>query len=400
MSIIRPSLLEDLKQTIAEITFSRTDKVTKITDGSVLNGFFYGMAKTAQKTLKDVALAQSRLFPDDAYGDDLDEVASTLGIAPRLGALGSSTSIRVWGDVGTVYTAGTQTVLGNDGIVFNLLENKIIGAHGFTYIRVSSQITGKITEVNPYTLTRMTSAPVGHKYVTNEYRASGGRDIEDDLSFRQRIKDAFNAMATGTLAKLEQIFMLKNPKVLRLFNHGTNGNGKIELSILSQNGQEFTQNELDDLLANYAKFLSMSEINLDYTTSVGIQLRNVFFAPVDVSFKTQLLAGYVPEDVAKDIQIRINKYIDYRTWVLGSKVEWVDLLQLVRNTPGVQYVPDNSFYPHNDLMFNYAVMPRLRGFEMRNLEDQIIVDTQGLLSPVYYPATSNFNLISNVLRTI
>ena len=400
MSIIKPQLLEDIKQVIAEITFSRTDKVTKITDGGVLNGFYFGMAKTAQKTLKDVALSQAHLFPDDASGEILDETAQSLGIAPRLGALGSSTYLRVWGDVGTTYVANQHTVVGNDGIVFTLYEDKVIGPQGFAYVKISSNSVGANTNVNPYTLTKLTPAPVGHKFTTNEYRASGGRDVEDDLSFRQRIKSAFNVVSTGTISKMEQIFMLKNPKVLRIMNNGTNGNGKLQLSVLSQNGSEFTQQELDDMLANYRKFLSMSEINLDYNIIVGLELKNVKFAPLDIGFSATITAGFVPEDVAKDVQVRINKYIDYRTWVLGSMVLWTDLLQIVKTTAGIAYVPDNTFYPHTDTAYDFGVLPRVRGFEMRDLASNIILDTQGVLSPVYYPATQQFNLISNVLRTI
>lgn len=400
MSIIKPQLLEDLKQVIAEITFSRTDRVTKITDGSVLNGLFYGMAKIGQKTLKDVALIQSILFPQDANGSTLDEAAAILGIAPRLGALGSHTYVRLWGVPGTAYNAGVQTVTGNDGITFNLLENKTIGSVGFTYAMVQSQTTGANTKVNPYTLNTLSSAPTGHKYVTNEYLAEGGRDIEDDLSFQLRIKDSFNSVATGTMSKLEQIFMLKNPKVLRLFNHGTNGNGKLQLSIIAQNGDLFSTDELASLISDYSKFLSLSEINLDWRTDVGVELVNAYYSPFDMSFRCSLKPGAVVEDVAKYIQIRVDKYIDYRTWILGDRIQWDDILQIVKNTPNVLSVPDNYFYPHNDVLYDFGVLPRLRGFEMLDLSGNIMVDTGNVLSPTYYPSSQNFNLIANVLRTI
>jgi len=400
MGIIKPQLEEDLKQVLSEILFARTDKVTKITDGSVLNGFFYGNAKIAQKMLKDLALIQSILFPQDANGSTLDEAAAILGIAPRLGALGSNTYVRLWGDPGTTYTAGTQTVVGNDGITFDLMENKVIGPVGFTYALVQSEITGSITNVNPYTLNVLNSAPTGHKYVTNEYIAAGGRDVEDDISFKQRIQDSFNAFATGTISKLEQIFMIFNPKVLRMFNCGTNGNGKLQQAIIAQNGDLFTDTELGTLIASYSKFLSLSEINLDWNTQCGIELINANYAPFDMSFRCTLLPSAVPNDVAKYIQIRMDKYVDYRTWKMGDRILWDDMLQIVKNTPGVQTVPDNYFYPHNDVLFDFGVLPRLRGFQMLNADGNIIVDNEGVLSPTYYPSSQNFNLISNVLRTI
>ena len=38
MAVIKPTTLEDLKEIMAKILFSRTNKVTKISDGSVVNG--------------------------------------------------------------------------------------------------------------------------------------------------------------------------------------------------------------------------------------------------------------------------------------------------------------------------------------------------------------------------
>ncbi len=400
MAIIKPPLEEELKEILAKITFSRTDKITKITDGSVNSGIFFGIAKLGQKALKDVAVVQAHFFPDDAFGDQLDEVAEIHGIPPRQSQLGSATYIRLFAASGTTYVAGAHVISGSSGIQFDLVDTVVIGGEEFGYGRIESQTQGADTNVGAITLDSITAAPAGHQSLINEYKATGGRDIEDDTSFRQRIKDAYNIAVTGTIPKLEQIFLIFNPKVLRVYNHGTNGNGKIELGIATQNAQDLSVGELDELLENVKEFLSMSEINLDYLTTVGVTVRNIDWFPVDIGFRVQLAGGFSADDVRRRAQIRVNKIIDYRTWRLGQVVEWDDLLQAVKDTEGVLYVPDNFFTPNNDLPVDFGQLPRIRGFEMRDLDGVVISDDGGVLDPSFFPKSVEYAFNRNVLRTL
>ena len=78
-----------LKNLWVETFLNKTDKVTDITDNSVLNGVAYGTAKVAQKALKDIAIVEAQIFPEEATGDYLDRAAQLFGVTPRKGALGS-----------------------------------------------------------------------------------------------------------------------------------------------------------------------------------------------------------------------------------------------------------------------------------------------------------------------
>ena len=49
-----------LKNLWVETFLNKTDKVTDITDNSVLNGVAYGTAKVAQKALKDIAIVEAQ----------------------------------------------------------------------------------------------------------------------------------------------------------------------------------------------------------------------------------------------------------------------------------------------------------------------------------------------------
>lgn len=398
--IIEVPTIEQAKQIQAKVLFAITDEVSKITEASVLNGIMFGTSKLFQKTVKDIAIAQSHYFPDFAYGAYLDNIALQLGLPPRFGALGSSLFVRVEADPGTTYTNGSHTVTGIAGINFIVSETKTVGDCGFDYLKCISVETGLQSNVNPLTLNKLTSAPSGHLSVVNEYRAIGGRDIESDAEFRYRIKNSFNIAATGTISKLEQVFLIYNPNVLRVFNYGTSENGKIRLAVLAQNAAQFTQNELSDMFKNFLGFLSMSEINVDYLLDVGVELVNVDWKPIDVGFRCQLKSGYNADEVRRLAQIRVGKYIDYRIWKLGQKVEWDNILQIVKETDGIEYVPDVTFSPGSDVEVEYGKLPRVRGFEMRDINGTIISDGGNVLDPVYYPKEKEFFFIYNVLRSL
>lgn len=61
--ITKPNLtLEVLKNLWAELLLNKTDKVSDISDNSVLNAVAFANAKVAQKAIKDIAIVESQLF--------------------------------------------------------------------------------------------------------------------------------------------------------------------------------------------------------------------------------------------------------------------------------------------------------------------------------------------------
>ena len=76
--------VDELKNMFLQELLNKTDgKISKISDHSVLNGMAYGFAKVFQKSMKDVALLESELFPEYAYGQFLDKIAERYGISGR-----------------------------------------------------------------------------------------------------------------------------------------------------------------------------------------------------------------------------------------------------------------------------------------------------------------------------
>jgi len=398
---IQPSTSIERKLLFLETLLNTTDKVSKVADNSVLSGVAGGVAKVSGKAEKDIILAVSQLFPDSAFGTQLDQVAANFGISPRYGAQGSSTYVRVTGDVGTTYLASTHFPTSTTGIRFEFEEDFTIGSFGFAYVKVRSIDQGSNTNVPQLSISKLAPQPSGHQNIINEVAAEWGRDIESDELLRIRIKDGANILARGTMAMLEQAFIKVNNKVLKIFNQGQNAAGKIVIAIATQNGQALTQTELDEILTKCAEFFNLTENRPFGTNFYGIQLTNITIQPVDVAFRVDLDSSANPDDVRQAIQVNMSKYLDFRFFDTSrQKVEWDVLLQIAKNVKGVKYIPDQYFYPRTDLNIDINRLPRLRGFLMLDLNGQIISNFTGTLSPVYYPNVIDASYMSTVLPNV
>lgn len=399
MPIVKPTTIDELKGMFVELLLNHTEEVTKVAPLSTLNGIAYGTAKMGQRLLKDIALIETHLYPDLAYGSYLNKVAENFGIAPRFGSSSSSTYVRVVGEAGTLYSSGLNVFTGTHGIKFDVLENFTIPEVGYGYVKVRSQSAGTKTNVDSLSLSKLDPAPIGHKYSVNEYAAFGGRESESDEDFRIRIKEGSNVLARGTIAMLEQVFNKINNDVLRCYFQGINKNGQVVISILTQNGADLTPAELNTLLLKGKDFFSLTELKPDGLNGYGIELKNITWFPVDISTRLQLEDNVSPDDVRKEIQIRLNKYFDYRSFD-KKKVEWDDLLEIVKQTPGVKYVFDNFFFPQKDIPIPQNQLPRVRGFLMLNPDGSIITNNTNTLNPVYYPAQPDISYQNTVFSSI
>lgn len=397
--ITKITSVDELKQIFLEIFLNKTDKVSDVSDESVLNGISYGCGKLAQRTLANQAVIEGHIFPDTAYGEYLDQLAVIRGVAPRFGAAVSSTYIRVVADEGTSYIAGTHQFTSTSGIVFIPEESLTVGINGYAYLKVRSLQSGLSANVDALSINRVSPIPQGHINCTNEYAATGGRDQEDDDLFRQRIKENINQLSRTTLSYLEQVFMKINNNVLRLFKGGIDSDGRLNLIVVSVNGQNFSENEFNEILSRSEEFLSLSEL-LRTSTNYALKLNNVDWLTVDVEFRVDIDPAYDQDEVRKKIQIQMSKLFDYRFWKYGDKVEWENMLFATKNVEGVRYVPDTHFYPHADINVPKFRLPRVRGFVLRDLDGNIIEDNGGVLSEFYYPNEIDESYSSSVLMSI
>jgi hypothetical protein len=358
--------------------------VSDISDNSVVNATAFGVSKVAQKCLKDIAIVESHIFPDSAYGSYLDSSATLFGAPDRGTAQGSSTYVRIVANPGTQYLIGTHTFSNYNGIQFNLESNVTVGDFGYIYSKVRSIDTGAKTNVDPNSIISVFPEPSGHIGVTNEYMATGGQDAEDDELFRQRIKKHLNILSRNTLEYFTEVFRRYNSNILRLINIGNDENGKRVLSIVTQNGIDLNSTELSDLLENTKDYFCLTDLN-QFGNTIGIELQNVEWYSVDLDFRVQIWGSYDIDEVRKNIQVNLTKYLDFRFWGRDQKVEWDNMLQIVKDTKGVRYVADAYFNPNIDLIVPINKLPRIRGFIMRDMSGNIIADSANTLLPVFYP---------------
>lgn len=368
----------------------KTAKVSNVADGSVVNATAFGVAKVAQKAMKDIAIKEAQIFPDTATGVYLDKAAALYGVSPRKGALGSSTYIRVSADPGTVYDT-TVTFVSKNGIRFQVDESLTVGESGYGYVKVRSVNAGYTTNVAPNSITNVNPQPQGHIECTNEYYAIGGRDSEDDETFRIRIKNNLNVLSKNTVEYWTQVLNGIDDRVLKVMAAGLNEQGIYNLYIVSQNGIFFTEDELGTLLEQVQGYFSLSDLNIE-GKAVGISLKNIdwFYVGSErgLDFRVQLQPDYDVATVRQNIQVNLTKYLDFRFWTPGDVVEWDDLLDIVKKTEGVKYVPDEYFFPYYDQQVPANQLPRIRGFIMRDQDGNILYDSDSNLSPLFYPAES------------
>ena len=378
--------VEKLKQLFLEIFINKTDKVSDISDNSVVNATAYGVSKVAQKCLKDIAIVESHIFPDSASGVYLDRSATLFGCPERITTpIKSSTYLRIIATPGTLYKAGVQFFNNYNGIRFELEKDFTVGPLGWGYTKVRSTDSGSKCNAEPNSIVTVSPVPTGHIGCTNEYYAQYGSDIESDELFRLRIKKHNNIMSRSTLLYFTEIFRAANPDILKLFNLGNNDSGQRVIGLVLQSGSSLNSTELDNLLDSVKGYFPITDLN-QYGNTIGIKLQMIEWEEIDLDFRVQIPVGYDPNEVRKQIQINLTKHLDFRFWDTANKVEWDNLLQIVKMTEGVKYVSDIHFTPHNDRIVPVNKLPRIKGFIMRNLDGVIIPDSSNVLLPIFYPA--------------
>jgi uncharacterized membrane protein len=380
--------ITNLKNLFIEMFLDKTAKVSNVADGSVVNATAFGVAKVAQKAMKDIAIKEAQIFPDTATGVYLDKAAALYGVSPRKGALGSSTYIRVSANPGTVYDTSV-TFVNKNGIRFQVDEALTVGESGYGYVKVRSINAGYSTNVPPNSITNVSPQPQGHIECTNEYYAIGGRDSEDDETFRIRIKNNLNILSKNTIEYWTQTLSNIDDRVLKVMSAGLDEKGIYNLYVVSQNGIFFTEEELDTLLESAQGYFGISELNIEGKV-VGIGIKNIdwFYVGSErgLDFRVQLQPDYDVATVRQNIQVNLTKYLDFRFWTPGKIVEWDDLLDIVKKTDGVKYVPDEYFFPYYDQQVPANQLPRIRGFVMRDQDGNILYDSDSNLSPLFYPS--------------
>ncbi len=387
---ISPSSLQERKAKFLETLLNHSDKVSKVSDHSVLGGIAYGVASLAGKAEKDIAIAVGQIYPQFSSGDNLDLVAENFGISPRMEGSPSTLWARVVGQPGIQYLPNVHTFYSSSGISFTPDKPFTMPSQGFGYLSLRSVVFGSSANIPPLTLTSLSPTLQGHQYVTNEVGAVGGRDVERDEDFRKRIQQGANLLSRNTVSGLEQYCISVNPLVSKIVHCGVNDNGKTVLGIVTINGTTLSTEELSFLSLKVKDRMAFTDLPSLGSSIKGFELVNVPLYPIDVSLRVKV-------DTTESIDnIRLNLMFNIQNYLLKLReknyitVEWDDLLVIAKRTNGISYVSDQYFYPHSDINIPKNTFPILRGFRLLNLEGGLIVDFSGNLVPSFYPQQVDF----------
>lgn len=419
MKLVKLTRLEELKEIFIEQLLDRTSQVSKVSDGSVVNGIAYANADIAQRVIKDIALIESQIFPTEAFGPYLDNAGLMWNASTRFGATGSSTYVKIFALPNTTYPAATTQFISTTGTVFvidgpDFTMPASVGTltQGYAYVKVISTTVGKNTNTPALQINSCNPAPAGHKYVINEYASYGGADVESDTDYRDRIVNGVNILARGTLSYLEQVFMRFNENVLKCFHYGFNDRSQTQIGVLTRDGSDLTAGQISDLLFRSDEYLNLTEFKPQGSNSTGIVILPVQWYRIDISFRVEMFAGYDVELVRAEIQAAFSKYLDPRYWNSKRKVEWDDLLDIIKQTVGVRYVYDNFIFltiyqgvtpivtHHRDLSIPRNSLPRMQGFSMLDESGNLISGATSNLNPYYFPNKPDAAYVANVISTI
>lgn len=374
--------ITEFKQLAMTIFLNNTSNASKVSEGGVLNGFFFGLAKLGQKAMKEIAVLESQIFPEASSGSYLDTAATLFGVDDRLTAVGSSTYILVKGDEGTEYIPGVHKFTSKDGIEFAVTSDVVIGAEGIAYVPVKSLTTGVSANVQPHSITTVSPKPSGHDACVNEYMAIYGLDAESDTELKIRIKNKPNLVAQETLSRILMIVQTINENVIRLIATGINNQSQKELMVVLRNGGELYVSELSEIENQIRPYLGLSEI-FSYGSLIDIDVINTQWDYFDLDFRVDIDSSFSLTDVRKDIQVAVTKLYDFRLWDSTQRVEWDNLLEVVKGVDGVKYVSDGHFSPNADIIVATGRLPRIQGFIMRDLSGAILYQASEVLDVFY-----------------
>ena len=387
------SSITELKSIATEFILNETNKLSKLSVGSIFNAVAYGIARIGQKALREIAIIESQLFPEYAVGDTLDTVARRYGIFSRLGASQSSVYIYLYADSGTVYSKNTCKFTSNDGITFTLNDDITIDSNLYAYALATSVESGEKANVAPLSITSCINAPMGHKFCTNTFAAYGGRNIESDDEFRTRIENVNNSISTKTLEYLSQVALNFNSNILKFVHLGTY-QGKTKLGIYTQSGSALSDSELTNLAIQMREFLALSDISENLEQRVYFS--NVDYTSVDISMKLSYNDNlYSVDDIYSAIQKKIISYVDYRYLNTNNNISWISLYELIKNTEGIIDLNYGDFLINggqNDVVINKSLLPRFRQMLIYDLNGNSLLDTEKInYMPFVYPVYRDLN---------
>ncbi len=274
------------------------------------------------------------------YEPDTDDVKVLARITIPAGELISTLSGPSFQTLAAVTTATANVVLDGESVALGLADK----------VWCEATVAGSSGDIDPLTVTALTTPVAGIASVYNPEPGSGGTDEETDLDGKYRAIHRPTLANQETLAWLEAMAKEANPDVLRAVRVTSTLGGTMMAKILHRNGGSFSDAQLREIEVYIAARVR---------SYMAVSLDNVTLTSIEVEAQITMNAGATLPGILKAGSARLAIFLDYRKWRFGGTVDEADLLALVKFTPGVATLVTSTFLPAADTTPDADSLPTL-----------------------------------------
>ena len=248
-------------------------------------------------------------FPQTSYGQYLDFLGEMKGVF-RHPATPATGTVVFTGQPGTVIPAGfvvlTEAAGTFPAIEFKTKERVQIGENGTVTVAAECLESGTIGNVAANTITLLSEPINGVASVTNPEPFTGGTEMEDDDSFRERVLTAYDEPLSGAKKDYER-WAKEVPGVGEVYTVPLwNGPGTVKILITDTNGQPANQELIDAVQAHIAPDGNLGGRKAPWGR-VTVDAPEVF--AIDIAFSLFLKDGYDAETVVENIKARLRDFL-------------------------------------------------------------------------------------------
>ncbi|MBR5272472.1 MAG: baseplate J/gp47 family protein [Clostridia bacterium] len=281
-------------------------------------------------------------FPQTADGQYLDMHAQQRAVERKSAykALGEITFYRETESLSDIsIPSGTIcSTKGNNARRFITTEDAVLKA-GELSVTVSAQAeaTGKDYNAAANTITVMVTAPQGIISASNEVEFTGGCDVEDDDSLRERVKNTYSDISNGANTAFYREIALRHSEIGDANAIARKrGRGTVDVVVFSSSNTPPSQQVIDEVA-------QMLESAREVGTDVSVYSAEQIFTPIKIRVSAQV--GHNISDVITSVADAVTEFIN--NIGIGKTLYLRDLHTLLRNLDGVEnykvVTPQNDY---------------------------------------------------------
>lgn len=343
-----PDFLQEDEETIHQRMLEKAPFGIDTSEGS----FFWdatrpGAIEKAQLVQLQLQNLLQLFFVQTSYGQYLDFLGQARNVT-RLPATQSVGELKFTGQPGTVIKAGTKTSTqssaGTAYVAFETIEDAVINDEGEVVVRAKCTEAGTIGNVPAGVVVLLLEPIEGVTGVINPEPFTGGTDVEDDDSFRERILEATRLRATSGNKAHYKLWAREVPgvgdaKVFPLWN----GPGTVKVAIVDRNKRAANPELLDAVTAHIEE---MRPIGAEVTVA------SVTEKQINITANVLLVNGYTISQVQQLYKEAVTNFFK-EIALVETYVSYAQLGKILLETAGVG--------DYSNLLVNGAVSNVLLG---------------------------------------